>query len=347
MRWLPLVLLTVLAAPPPASEAEARASRAVWEKRIVHSPAIAPILAGDTLWVVGTERRIHSIEAATGKRHWRRNLPGPAVTGIVASPGLLFVGLGSPTRMILALDRHDGKQRWKDRVEGIPAAVLVSGRSVVVTTTDGVVRSYAAQDGSRGWVRKLGAPVAGAAGGEGGRIFVLGRGDSLWCIGTSDGATAWAVPLPGIHSTGPVVVDSLVLSASYDGEVVARRASDGAETARARATSPQIARLSASEGSIAMVASGGEIETFLLPGLERGWERRTAETVSCGATAWGEWWVVPALDGRVLALTRARGIDAWDLKLRASVFLPPAASRDYLALVDERGRVMTYRLDQP
>ena len=34
-------------------------------------------------------------------------------------------------------------------------------------------------------------------------------------------------------------------------------------------------------------------------------------------------------------------------EVAAAVFLPPAANRDYLALVDERGRVMVYRLDRP
>ena len=48
------------------SGSEAGISRAIWEKRIVHAPAMAPVLSGDTLWVVGTER---------GSTPWR---PRPA-----------------------------------------------------------------------------------------------------------------------------------------------------------------------------------------------------------------------------------------------------------------------------
>ncbi len=150
-----------------------------------------------------------------------------------------------------------------------------------------------------------------------------------------------------MHAAPPVVIDSVVVSIALDGEIVTRRIADGVETARASARAPQIVPPAEFEGMIATVATGGEIETFELPGLEKGWTRETGETVSCGAAGWGSWWVVPALSGRVLAVTRARGVDAWDLKLRASVYLLPAVNREYMALVDERGRVMVYRLDRP
>jgi hypothetical protein len=337
------LLLTVLLLAGTALHAESeRPSRPLWEKRIVHAPAVAPVLSGDTLWVVGSEKRIHSISAIDGKRHWRKNLPGPAVLPVAPDGDLLYLGLGWPVRMLEVLDRKSGHERWTARLDGIPVGLASQNGKVIVVTSDGAIQVFARTDGSPLWHRRLGRQVAGVVLAEG-RLCVLAREDSLWCFNPGDGALRWAVLTWGKYTAAPIAPDSLLVTAAYDGEIVVRRIDDGVEIARAVTPSPRIAPPVAIAGAIVLVATGGEIESLRLPSLERDWLRETGETVSCPVLAWGEWWIVPALSGRLLALTRVKGIDAWDLKLPSSVFLPPAASKEYLAIVDERGRALVYR----
>ena len=55
------LLLAALAGSNFASPASGELPRALWEARVVNAPAVAPVLSGDTLWVVGTRSEEHHV----------------------------------------------------------------------------------------------------------------------------------------------------------------------------------------------------------------------------------------------------------------------------------------------
>ena len=94
--------------------------------------------------------------AATGKRHWRKNLPGPAVTRLVVGREALFVGLGAPrappgarpARRPAALVRPSRRDSGRARRRG--------DRTSSSGPAAGELQAFAAHDGSAGWKRVLG-----------------------------------------------------------------------------------------------------------------------------------------------------------------------------------------------
>ncbi len=333
----------LLAAAP--GRASAQTPQSLWEKRIVHAPAVPLVLSGDTLWVIGTERRIHSLAARTGRRHWRKALDAAGVLPVLPCRDLIVIGLGIPGPSLLAMDRTTGKERWNVRLGSTPVGMIRSESRIVAATARGAVKAVSLADGAPLWEKDLGRTLSGVAFADS-SLYVLGRADSLWCLATRDGARRWAVALAGIYRAPPALAGSRVLCSSYEGAIsVHDPARMGESIACLSARAPQTAPPGVAAGSIASVAAGGEIDAYALPSLESLWTRETGETVAAGAQAWGEWWVIPTLTGKVLGITRARGVVAWSLEFRTPIALPPAAEESILGLIDERGRVVVYTLE--
>ena len=326
--------------------AQGETPRALWEDRVVSAPMVAPALSGDTLWVTGTNRKIHSLDARTGKRHWKRTMPAHAVLPPVPAGELLIVGLGAPRPAILLLDRQSGKEQSRIPLDARPVEILRAGGSVLFATFRGTVGARNLGDGSVLWNRDLDAAIAGGAS-AGESFFVLGRSDSLWCLDPFDGRRLWAVAVEGTHSAGPIVVDSVLLRVSYEGALVEHDLDTGRLLATRSVSSPQVSRPAYADGRVATVAVGGEVEIF---DLSFGEERSlidTGETIASGGCAWGTWWVVPTLTGRVLAVRRSRGAVEWSLTFRDPISFPPASSASYLSLINDRGRMVVYERGNP
>jgi outer membrane protein assembly factor BamB len=122
---LPLAAASCAAASPaPEAPADGGATpRLLWERRITNAPASGLALSGDTLWVTGVDRKISSLDLATGERHWRRSLPVSASGPPLAAGDLLLVPLGGPEPALLALTRGEGKARWLQPLQGAAAGV--------------------------------------------------------------------------------------------------------------------------------------------------------------------------------------------------------------------------------
>jgi hypothetical protein len=144
-----------------------------------------------------------------------------------------------------------------------------------------------------------------------------------------------------------MVVDSLLLRVSYEGALAEHDLRTGRLRASRPVASPQVSRPAYGGGSLATVAVGGEVEVF---DLSAGAERSlidTSETIACGAHAWGTWWIIPTLTGRVLALKRSRHAVEWSLTFRDPISFAPATSANYLALIDDHGRMVVYERGKP
>jgi len=111
---------------------------------------------GRVAWTVGGS--VHLLDAATGAAVWRRSLPGEGLLSRVAAADddILVAGC----RTLYGLDPASGEERWRRPFEEAMAPVL----QPLLVVSGG--RTY----------------VAGAGGGQGGRLVCLDRlsGNTLW-----------------------------------------------------------------------------------------------------------------------------------------------------------------------
>lgn len=320
--------------------------RALWEKKVCPAPATAPVISGDTVWVAGTDRKLRSIDAETGKRHWKKGLPGFPTTPVAPSADLLVLGIGTGDRGVCAVDRHSGKVRWFEKTLAVPIDLIVSGRQFFSVSAGGELSARNLTDGSVVWTRPLGIPAAGFEL-NGNDLYVLGKRDSLWCFETSAGERRWAVPVVGSHSAGPLVAPAGLLRLRYDGQLTLHDPKTGVARRRATLAGPQINRPVIIGNHLFAAATGGEVECWELGGMTRTWLVLSHETTAAGAAVWSEWVVVPTAKGRVFGMTGSRGARAWTLTFRDPITRPPGIDGDRLALIDDRGRMVVYRWERP
>ena len=319
----------------------AQTPRALWEDRVVPAPIVGPTLSGDTLWVVGTNRKIQSHDVRTGRPHWKRTLPAHPVLAPLATEKSLIVGIGAPRPMVILLDRVNGKEQARIGLEDAPVGLLPASDYLLFATTGGSVGAFRSLDGSVVWKREVEGTIAGCAA-DTEAFWVLGRADSLWCFDPVDGRRRWSVAIEGTHCVAPVLFDSLLLRVTYQGELVAHDRRRGQVVVRRSLHAPQIAPPAFADGGVATVATGGELDLFTLDSAGQMRSIDTGETVAAGVRAWGAWWVVPTVRGRVLAWKRSRDVIEWSLTFRAPISSPPAANANYLVLVDDKGRMVVY-----
>jgi outer membrane protein assembly factor BamB len=337
-----ILIALALASIPAAAPADT--PRVLWETRPVRAPAVAPALSGDTLWVAGSERRLVSMNARTGERHWRRTLPASASVSPVAASDRLLVGVGELQPALVAIDRHRGRTLWSRRLAAMPVAVLVRDSLSIAVGADGKVEAFRLEDGAPRWTQETGHRLAGAAL-SGSCICVIARADSIWLLDADSGRRRAARRISGMRSAPPTSAGDRFFCPRYDGVLLAFDAGTGEVTDSVAAPAPQIARVSVHGDRLVAVATGGEVSCYRIPGLIEEWSRATGETVSTGALAWNEGWVVLTEKGRVLGLTGDRGQIAWSLQFSSPITTPAVCSDRLLAIVDNRGRVVVHAID--
>ncbi len=116
-------------------------------------PRATPLIAGDKVYTLGAEGRLHCLELATGKKVWVKALltdyqAPPSFFGVGSTPLLdgdkLIVNIGAKGAGIVAFDAATGKELWKatgdEASYSSPAAATINGtRHVVFLTREGIV----------------------------------------------------------------------------------------------------------------------------------------------------------------------------------------------------------------
>ncbi len=338
------ILIASAAAAAVVPSANGENPRAVWQKRVVHAPAASPVFSGDAVWFVGLDRRMVSVDAATGDRRWRRNLPWPAALPPLDAGEMIVVAMGGPEPGLIGLARASGHERWRHRLDSPPVAIdLLEGR-VLCATISGRVASLDPGSGEVRWERRMGAELITLRPMEG-SVAVAGRVDSIWLLDAEDGVVRERCAAPGRRAVAPVAIQGSLLCLSYEGELLAISLLDGCGQARLEARGPYLGEIGAGDGSIALAATGGEIEAFGWPDLRRLWIVESGETISTGVRPGPSGWIVAAQSGAVRCYTADRGAPAWSLEFRYSISVLPAVDGRRLCVIDDRGSAVLYQLE--
>lgn len=210
--------------------------------------------------------------------------------------------------------------RWTTRVGGqVYATPAIAGGRAFVGSTGGVVTAVELATGAIAWATAVDRPVFGEAAVDGDAVFVVSDGGVLHKLALADGKEAWrydlggadvprVLPHPAVYlwdwqSPRPLLADGVAYVGSADGSFHAVDTTTGARRWRTAGT--------------AMVRTGAAL---------------AGDSVVFGDHA-----------GRVRALARADGREAWSFDTGAAVDAVPAV-HDGLVVVGNRGHGL-YALD--
>jgi len=116
-------------------------------------PRATPVIAGDRVYTLGAEGRLHCLELQSGRKIWERSLSADysipkSFFGVGASPlvegNLLLVNVGGKDAGMVAFDKDTGKEVWKatshEGSYSSPVAATLAGvRQAVFFTREGIV----------------------------------------------------------------------------------------------------------------------------------------------------------------------------------------------------------------
>jgi outer membrane protein assembly factor BamB len=116
-------------------------------------PRSTPVIAGNHVYTLGAEGRLHCLDVATGKKIWDRSLNAEyqvpkGFFGVATSPlvegNLVLVNVGGKQAGIVTFDRDTGKEVWRatnhEASYSSPVAATFNGkRQVIFFTREGIV----------------------------------------------------------------------------------------------------------------------------------------------------------------------------------------------------------------
>lgn len=220
---------------PPSEDLLPRAQpRRLWQQGENVWHVDAPVnIAGDRLLVCSAfldkekegERALYCLGAAKGTVKWKAPLKlnpwGGAsvhdntvvVTGssIGYDPGALKGAKGQ----LVAFDLDGGKEKWTKDIPtgGVVSCAAIAGGQVIVTATDGKVRSFDLATGERGWIYDAKVPFFAPVAVAGGVVYAGDLKGVVHAIDLKTGQPRWTLDLgthtqtqaPGMIYGGPVV----------------------------------------------------------------------------------------------------------------------------------------------
>src|SRR5205807_1213900 len=116
-------------------------------------PRSTPLVAGERVYTLGAEGKLHCLDLQTGKKVWQRSLTTdyqvPAgFFGVATSPlvegNRLLINVGGANAGIVALDKDTGKELWTatnhEASYSSPVAAMLDGvRQIIFFTREGIV----------------------------------------------------------------------------------------------------------------------------------------------------------------------------------------------------------------
>lgn len=209
--------------------------RTAWLWKAAGSLLATPLLAGDTLYVPGSDGLLTALNRITGEVRWQTDLREELTTSPAIAEGRLFVM--SSEDAVTAVELETGKSLWKFRRER-PGGFTLRGNArpvvahglVYTAFADGTVAALKPSDGAARWVRTLGTgdyldvdSVAAPA--DDPRIYVASAREGIVALVASSGDVAWTAALPGANH---VTVDGPRVYGTGRGAVVGLARRSGA-----------------------------------------------------------------------------------------------------------------------
>ena len=179
------------------------AGRVLWRKQLNMRVSTAPLVAGERVFVLGSDRSVHAFDAQDGSKLWSINRPSDPLTlaqgGVIAAfKDTLLAGQGP---RLAGLNPLNGDVRWEvtvgsprgtnevERLADLVAPPARIGDVVCVRSFQAAVGCVNAERGTLVWTK----PVGGTDGvaGDDQLVFGADASDRITAWKTGSGDAAW------------------------------------------------------------------------------------------------------------------------------------------------------------
>ena len=214
--------------------------KVLWRQRVPAKVVTPPLVAGERVFVMGVDRVVHAFDALDGRRLWRLQRPGDALTlaqgGVVAAyRDLLLVGQGA---RLTAVDSVKGTLVWDvplatprgsnevERLSDLIGPVVRVGDRVCARAFQAAIGCADLSRGTLLWSRNAGG--LNAIGGSADRLFGADGSDRITAWNAATGDMLWTnerLLYRGL--SGALAAGSAVIFGDQEGQVHFLSTNDG------------------------------------------------------------------------------------------------------------------------
>jgi len=335
--------------------------------------AAAPVVSGGRLYVVDTEARVNSYDAATGARIWSMQIEvegdgkSSLFGGGVSADGT-FVYATNGVGDVVALNAADGSQVWKARPAGpLRGSPTVSNGNVYVMTQDNQIYALSAADGSVQWneagtlglagIFGVAAPAAAQgtviAGYSSGELtaYRYENGHNLWNDALARTSISTSVATISDIDADPVIDRGRVFALGQGGRMAAYELVTGQriwELNIAGIATPAVAGewvfvLTDDAKLLCIARPTGKVRWLSQLAAFKNEEKKKNPINWTGPVLAGNRLIVASTEGEVVAISPGEGAVTTLFELNNGVSLPPVVAGGMLYILDDGGRISAYR----
>lgn len=305
----------------------------LWRSRPIKGPR-AP-LAHDSVnvYLGGSDRRVVSVDLASGKTRWARRVQGPLVGGVLLAGSVVYAATARPGK-VYALQAASGNELWSTPSGNVEAPLVMVNKRLIVLTRDQQILAIDPATGRVLWRRSLPSQQIAPLALDESQVLVTSY-DSLYRVRVSDGAVILRARAPGALVSPWVRLGNQLVAGTGDSLVVAVDPDSLRTVWEARLDGPLLTSPAVVGDTIYCVTPFGSLYR-ILPGPE-------PQVSKLGTDRWAAtgtpavvagWILVGGSDGALRAFRPEDGTLGWRTPLGRPLELAPLplGDREFLAL---------------
>ena len=173
------------------------------------------VLAGETIYGGGVDRKVYAVDLASGVTQWSSRLGGVIGGGVLVAGDTVFAASSRPEGKVYALEAKTGRRLWRTAIGPVSAPLALVNGVLVAETQRGVIVGLDPKLGTVRWRRKVGVARIPAVAADSGTI-VVATVDSLYRIATKDGKVVLRAPSPGAIVSPWIELNGMLVAGTTD-----------------------------------------------------------------------------------------------------------------------------------
>ena len=198
----------------------------VWRASLDGETMAAPVLQGETLFLLTMPDQLRAVRTSDGSEIWQRTIGTLSTSAtMTADAEAVYVSSGSH---VTRLASSDGRLEWDRQLSGVLSPLVVAGDRVFVGSTDNFFYTLEAGTGRLAWRPwRAGGDVVGAAADER-FVYVASLDNLLRAFRRGNGNQVWKRALSTRTKAPPSTFGGIVIVSGNDPTLSTFNASTGA-----------------------------------------------------------------------------------------------------------------------
>ena len=300
----------------------------------MRGPSAPVALDSANAYLGGSDRRVVSVDLASGKTRWARRVRGPLVGGVLRAGSVVYAATDHPGNKVYAFRAASGSELWSTSSGGVEAPIALVDKRLIVLNREQQILAIDTATGHVLWRRPLPSqripPLP-----LGGNPVLVSSYDSLYVVQANDGRVTLRVRAPGVLVSPWVRLGDQLVAGTGDSLVVAIEPTSLRPIWRVRLDGPLLSSPAVVGDTLYCVTQYGSLYR-ILPGDQPQVTRLAADRWAATGTptVFGGWILVGASDGALRAFRQDDGAEGWRMMLSRPLALAPLVlgDREFLAL---------------